>query len=258
MDDYILNPEEFGAVIQRLIDGADIGRELSCSMFRQILCDNQSALQQGAFLAALRAKGETPGEVAGAWQAIDEMDTNHATVSGDMPVVENSGTGMDRIKTFNVSSAAAIVAAAAGVTISRHSSRALTSTCGAVDILEAIGVDVECSVQTVAESIRDAGIGVFNGMSPQVHPGGLSRILGQIRFGSTLNVAASLASPYRPDIGVRGVYSPDVMEMVQSVMSEIGYRRGMVVHGFDQLKEQGMDELSVIGESLVCLLCSFC
>ena len=158
---------------------------------------------------------------------------------------------MDTLKTFNVSSAAAIIAAARGARLARHGARALTSKCGAVDILEAVGVDVDCEAATVERSIDVAGIGLFNGMSPAVHPGGLGRILSQIRFGSTLNIAASLANPVRPTHGVRGVYADGMLGPVGDVMMEIGYEHALVVHGYDDRREAGMDELSVLGASVV-------
>jgi anthranilate phosphoribosyltransferase len=108
----------FGADIQRLIDGKDLTRERTYELFRQVLLGEQPDLQQGALLAALVAKGETPEEIAGAWQAIVECDTVPAALDSIVsarargPLVENSGTGMDTLKTFNVSSAAAIIAAA--------------------------------------------------------------------------------------------------------------------------------------------------
>jgi anthranilate phosphoribosyltransferase len=242
---------DFGWNIQRLIEKKDLGRNESYEMFRQVLLNIQPDLQQGAFLAALVSKGETPHEIAGAWQAIMDIDT--VRVSGELgaPLVENSGTGMDQLKTFNVSSAAAVVAAAGGIRLARHGARALTSSCGTVDLLDFIGIDVECDVDTVARSIQDVGIGLFNGMSPRVHPQSLGRILAQIRFGSTLNIAASLASPCRPTHGLRGVYSKAFLPKVARVMQEIGYQRAMVVHGFDASKEKGMDELSNIGESVI-------
>lgn len=241
----------FGAEIQRLIGKGDLDRQTTYHLFCQVLRGEQPDLQQGALLAALVAKGETPQEIAGAWQAIVEVDTVSASVDGCGPLVENSGTGMDELKTFNVSSAAAIIAAAQGVRMARHGARALTSSCGAVDILEAVGVDVECPAATVERSIEEAGIGIFNGMSPAVHPGGLGRILSQIRFGSTLNIAASLANPVRPTYGVRGVYADRLVWPVGEVMAEIGYQRALVVHGFDAEGLRGMDELSVLGPSHV-------
>lgn len=241
----------FGEKIQQLIEGKDLTRQETYTMFREVLMNKQPDLQQGAFLAALVAKGETVQEIAGAWQSIDELDTVHTSFDHSGALFENSGTGMDQIKTFNVSSAAAIVAAAGGVTMARHGARALTSCCGTVDILESLGVNVECPVEVVEKSIREAGIGLFNGMSPEVHPGALGRILSQIRFGSTLNIAASLANPARPTLGLRGVYSERLVKPVGEIMREIGYTRGMVVYGRDDLSGQGMDEISLSGETVV-------
>lgn len=241
----------FGWNIQKLIQKQDLSREESTAMFRQVLLNQQPDLHQGAFLSALVSKGETPQEIAGAWQAIVDLDTTQVSKELEAPLVENSGTGMDQLKTFNVSTAASIVAASGGARLARHGARALTSSCGTVDLLEALGIDVECDVDTVAQSIRQVGIGLFNGMSPKVHPLALARILSRIRFGSTLNIAASLASPCRPTHALRGVYTKDLIPKVSQVMKEIGYERAMIVHGFDAGKEKGMDELSTLGETLI-------
>ncbi len=245
----------FGADIQRLIDGGDLSRGRTYRLFRTVLLGEQPDLHQGALLAALVAKGETPEEIAGVWQAIVDFDTVPAGAASAAdtrgPLVENSGTGMDALKTFNVSSAAAIIAAAGGARMARHGARSLTSRCGAVDILEAVGVDVDCDIAVVERSIDAAGIGIFNGMSLAVHPGGLGRILSRIRFGSTLNIAASLANPVRPTHGVRGVYTDALLAPVGEVMLGIGYEHALVVHGYDDRREAGMDELSVLGPSLV-------
>ncbi len=246
-----ITQEQFGRYIQQLIDKKHLNQELSYLLFRELMLDRQNSLQQGAFLAALVAKGETVDEIAGAWQAIDEFDTVHPDGLPEQ-LFENSGTGMDSFKTFNVSSAAAIVAAANGVPMARHGARAITSRCGTVDIMEAVGIDPDCSATKVAECICHTGIGLFNGMSPKIHPGGLGRILSQVRFGSTLNIAASLANPARPSQAVRGVHSERMVSPTASVMSRIGYQRGMVVHGIDTETGLGMDELSVCGPSTVC------
>jgi len=178
-------------------------------------------------------------------------------VKGNLPspLVENSGTGMDSLNTFNVSTAAAIVASACGVTMARHGARALTSFCGTVDILESLGIDVECDGATVEHSIKSVGIGLFNGMSQKVHPTALGRILSQIRFGSTLNIAASLANPARPTHAVRGVYAEGLVSLVSEVMKAIGFQRGLIVYGKDDYSEKGMDELSIAGETVAMEFC---
>jgi len=243
--------QEFGGQIQRLIRGEDLTRDETYEMFREVMLNEQPDLQQGAFLGALVTKGETVNEIVGAWEAIDQFDTVHVSTEIQGPVVENSGTGMDKLNTFNVSSAAAIVAASCGVTMARHGARALSSFCGTVDIMEAVGVNVECDIATVEKSIQEVGIGLFNGMSPHIHPGALGRILSQIRFGSTLNIAASLANPGRPTIGLRGVGNENLLMPSAKVMSQIGYTRGMAVHGFDAVSGYGMDEISLCGETKV-------
>lgn len=243
-----MNPDRhFGMLIDRLIRKQHMTRPEAKDAFHQVLDNAVTPMQQGAFLAALRAKGETAEEVAGAWAAIYDTDTVKARPRRQAPLVENSGTGMDSCKTFNISTAAAIVAAAEGVAMARHGARAITSTCGTVDMAEALGVDVDCDADRVVHSIETAGIGLFNGMSPAIHPRALGRILSQIHFGTSLNIAASLANPAMPQIGVRGVAVPTMIEPVVQVMRAIGYRRALVIHGEVAGTELGMDEASVCG-----------
>jgi anthranilate phosphoribosyltransferase len=237
----------FGRVITRLIHKEDLSRCEAHEAFCLMLEDRVSAMQQGAFLAALRAKGETEQEVAGSWEAIYALDTTKVKGFDHGTLVENSGTGMDTFKTFNISTAAAIVAAADGVVMARHGARAITSFCGTVDMAEALGVDVECDVAFVSRSIAEANIGLFNGMSAHVHPQALGRILSQIHFGSTLNIAASLANPALPRLAVRGVYDRIMILPVIRVMKAIGYRRAIVFFGGIDRSTKGMDEASVCG-----------
>lgn len=241
----------FGSHVDRLIKGVDLTRDEAYDLFSQILKNEQPDLQQGAFLAAITTKGLAAQEIAGIWEAIYDIDTVkvHPETSG--PLAENCGTGMDCIKTFNISTAASLVAASDGICMANHGARAITSKCGAVDILETLGVDVECDAEVVKRSIERAGIGIFNGMSPRVHPSALYRILSQIRFGTVLNVAGSLANPAQPVYAVRGVYSERMVLPIAKAMREIGYKRAFVVHGMSRDGSRGMDELSTLGRSNV-------
>lgn len=241
----------FGATVNDLIGGKSITRTQARDMFRQVLLNEQPDLQQGAFLAAITAKGATPQEIAGSWEAIYEIDTIKVTPSVTSPLVDNCGTGMDTLKTFNISTVASIIAAADGIVMAKHGARAITSRCGTVDIVEALGVEVECDVSLVKKSIETAGIGIFNGMSPKVHPTALGRILSQIRFGTILNIAGSLANPALPHYGVRGVYSPAMISPTLETMREIGYHRAIVFHGQNADGTKGMDEISTIGPTKV-------
>ncbi|MBT8340645.1 MAG: anthranilate phosphoribosyltransferase, partial [Desulfatitalea sp.] len=161
---------EFGTIITRLIHKDNLTQNEAKAAFAAVLDNGVTEMQQGAFLAALAAKGESVDEVAGAFEAIYELDTTKVALPGGIETVENSGTGMDTFKTFNISTAAAIIAAAGSIPMARHGARAITSSCGTVDMAEALGVDVECRADVVANSIETTGLGLFNGMSPHVHP----------------------------------------------------------------------------------------
>ncbi len=237
---------EFGQIITQLIGKENLSQEASYDAFCMTLKNEVSDMQQGAFLAALTSKGETAAEVAGGWRAVYELDTTKVELD-ELPIVDNCGTGMDSFKTFNISTAASLVAAAGGVIVARHGARAISSSCGTVDIAECLGIDVECSVDVVKKSIQQAGIGLFNGMSPEVHPMALGRILSQISFGSPLNIAASLAHPAMPKIAVRGVHSKTLLRPVADVMQAIGYTDALVVYGGIFGTNKGMDEGSVSG-----------
>ena len=248
-----LTGKEFGARINQLIEEKNFSREEMKMMFSEVLRDEPTEMQQGAFLAALTAKGEKAEEIAGSWDAIYNLDTVKVNPDVDQPLVENSGTGMDAVETFNISTAASLVAAAAGINMARHGSRAITSNCGTIDILEELGVGVEAPPEIIVESIEKTGLGIFNGMNSQVHPEALGRILAKISFGTTLNIAASLANPVRPRYGVRGVYSQKLLKPVARVMHLIGYRRAIVVCGLAENGDErkAMDEASTLGQNYI-------
>ena len=149
--------EWFGSNIQRLINKEDLDRDIIRKMFTQVLRGEQPDLQQGAFLAALVAKGETAAEIAGAWEAIREVDTVKVEPKVDGPILDNCGTGLDPFKTFNISTAASIIAAAEGVVLARHGARSITSKCGTVDVAEALGVDVEAEIEVARKSVEQCG-----------------------------------------------------------------------------------------------------
>jgi anthranilate phosphoribosyltransferase len=241
----------FGNCINRLIAGEDLSREQTRDLFSEILRGEQTDIHQGAFLSAITAKGPCPMEIAGAWQAIYDLDTIKVSPNTPKPLLDNCGTGMDNFKTFNISSCSGIVAAAGGVCLARHGARAITSRCGTVDLCETLGIDVECPAEIVRKSIETSGIGLFNGMSPGVHPQALFRILSQMSFGSILNIAASLANPANPKYGVRGVYCEAMVIPVIQTMKEIGFKKAMVFHGTSGNGVGGMDELSPVAKSLI-------
>ncbi len=239
--------KHFGSRIKHLLEKKHLERQEMKDLFTIILRDETSEIHQGAFLAALSAKGETAAEIAGVWEAIYEHDTVQVVPCVQQDLIDNCGTGMDSFKTFNISTVASIIAAADNLPIARHGARGITSSCGTVDILESVGVDVECPAEITKTSIERCNIGLFNGMSGHSHPQALGRILSKMSFGSVLNISASLANPALPRLAVRGVYAPEMILPVAQVMREIGYQRAIVLHGLVGSGPMGMDEASTCG-----------
>lgn len=241
----------FGAVVARLIARENITRAEARECWRQICEEEQPDLQQGAFIAALKAKPETPEEVAGTFEALYEMDTTKVQVHTPEPLIDNCGTGADSLKTFNISTGAAIVAAACGVYVVRHAARAISSNCGAIDVVEALGVNVESAPDLPKRSIEQAGICAWNAFLPSIHPKTLGRVLSQIRFGSTINIVGPLLNPTMPQYKVMGVATPDMIDIEVRTLRELGFKRAFVMHGLDEASGRGMDELSTLGQSHV-------
>ncbi len=237
----------FGAIVVRLTRGENISREEARECWRQICEEEQSDLQQGAFIAALKAKGETAEEVAGTFEALYEYDTLKVLVKTPEPLIDNAGTGADTLKTLNISTGAAIVGASLGLYVVRHCSRAISSNCGAIDVIEALGVNVNSVPDVPCRSIEKAGIGAWNAFQPKVHPKTLARVMSQIRFGSTINIVGPLLNPTPPAYKVMGVPSRAMIDIEVETLKALGFRRAFVMHGMDDESGKGMDEISTLG-----------
>jgi anthranilate phosphoribosyltransferase len=159
----------FGAIVARLTRGESISRDEARECWRQVCEETQPDLQQGAFIGALKAKKETLEEVAGTFEALYEHDTIKVEVRTPEPIIDNCGTGADTLKTFNISTGAAIAAAACGLYVAPRGA-AISSNCGAVDVVEALGVDVESAPELPRHAIEHAGICIWNALLPAVHP----------------------------------------------------------------------------------------
>jgi anthranilate phosphoribosyltransferase len=238
---------DFGAIVVRLTQGQDISREEARECWRQICEEEQSDLQQGAFIGALKSKPETPEEIAGTFEALYEYDTLKVEVDTPEPLIDNCGTGADTLKTMNVSTGAAIVASACGLYVVRHAARAISSKCGAIDVVEALGVNVESAPEVPKQSIEKAGICAWNAFLPTVHPKTLARVLSQIRFGSAINLVGPLLNPTMPQFKVMGVPNVEMIDIEARTLREIGFKKAFLMHGLDDHSDKGMDEISTLG-----------
>ncbi|NLC69874.1 MAG: anthranilate phosphoribosyltransferase [Desulfuromonadaceae bacterium] len=242
---------QFGAIVVRLTRGENISREESRDCWRQICEEEQSDLQQGAFMGALKAKPESPEEIAGAFEALYEYDTLKVEVNTPEPLIDNCGTGADTLKTINISTGAAIIGASLGLYVVRHASRAISSNCGAIDVIEALGVNVESAPEVPKQSIEKAGIGAWNAFLPKVHPRTLARVLSQVRFGSTINLIGPLLNPTKPTYKVMGVPTTAMIDIEVKTLKALNFKRAFVMHGLEEESGKGMDEISILGPTHV-------
>jgi anthranilate phosphoribosyltransferase len=230
--------------IRTLLERGDLDRESCASAIRAIVDGEATPAQAGAFLAALRSKGETASEIAGAAVALRERATR---VVVRAPIfVDTCGTGGDGRGTFNVSTAAAIVVAACGVVVAKHGNRAVSSRCGSADVLSELGVRVDLDARGVEACIERTGIGFL--LAPRLHPA-LGRVAGirrELGTRTVFNLLGPLVSPAQPRRQVVGVFDPKLVRPVAFALAELGAIRALVVHG------DGLDEIALSGPTIAC------
>jgi anthranilate phosphoribosyltransferase len=229
--------------IEQLLGGTPLSREQARDVMDQVMAGEATPAQIAGLLIALRAKGETADEMTG---FVDSMRA-HATPL-DLPegAIDTCGTGGDRSGTFNISTAAAIVAAGAGIPVAKHGNRAASSRCGSADVLEALGVDITLGPEGVRRCVDVAGMGFC--FAPTFHPamrhaGPARRELG-VR--TVFNVLGPLANPGRVRRQALGVGAPSLAPLMLRVLKELGHERALVFFG-----EDGIDELTTTGPSRV-------
>jgi anthranilate phosphoribosyltransferase len=232
------------AAIHTVLEGRDLGRDEAREVMGEIMAGEATPAQIGGLLVALRAKGETADEIAGCAEAMRaHVLPVHPTRTDVVDVV---GTGGDGARTFNISTTAAIVAAAAGAAVAKHGNRAVSSVSGSADVLEALGFDLEQSPERVAESIDTLGFGFM--FAPLHHPAmkHAAPVRRELGTRTIFNVLGPLTNPAGARAGVFGVYAADVARTVADALSVLDSRRAFVVHG-----AHGVDELSPAGPNLV-------
>jgi anthranilate phosphoribosyltransferase len=232
------------AVISKLLDGTQLARAEARAVMDEIMRGEATPAQIGGFLIALRAKGETPDEITGCAEAMRD----HVLVVRPRreDLVDTAGTGGDGAHTINISTAAALVAAAAGAAVAKHGNRAVSSACGSADVLEALGFNLELGPQRIAKSIDELGFGFL--FAPSHHPAmrHAAAVRKELATRTVFNVLGPLTNPAGARAQVVGVYSPELVRTIAEVLARLGARHAYVVHGGG-----GIDELSPVGPNLV-------
>ena len=243
---------EFGKLICAVAAGKCLSREETCAAYRQIILNEQPALQQGAFLMAHITRGPTTEELSGAWDALDRYDTAkvHTHLSG--PICDIVGTGSDPLKTINCSTPAALIASACGLPIAKKGARLVTGVSGASDIFEVFGIDLNAPL-TCAEACLDAhGICYLPGEA--FLKSGWARLIQSMRFTSAFNIIGPLTFPCaRTSRIVIGAYAPHVCDQLIAVLKEIGPEGALAPYGMVEGMDAalGMDEFSLGGPTRV-------
>ena len=230
--------------IEPLARGEDLPREHAAEAMRCIMDGEATDAQIGAFLLALRVKGETVEEIAGCAAVMRERAVSVAGIRGE-EVIDLCGTGGDGSGSLNVSTLAALVVAGEGVKVAKHGNRSVSSRCGSADLLEGLGVRIDVPAEVAARCLREAGLAFL--FAPRMHPavGHVSRARSELGVRTLFNLLGPLTNPAGARRQLLGVYDPSMVEILARVLGELGSERVLVVHG------SGLDEIALNGPTQV-------
>ncbi|MCB2010272.1 MAG: anthranilate phosphoribosyltransferase [Geminicoccaceae bacterium] len=235
--------QRFKALINKAAEGAGLTFAEASDAFSIMMSGDATPAQMAGLLMALRVRGETVDEITAGASVLRERMT---AIRAPADAIDIVGTGGDGSHTFNISTASAIVAAGAGLTIAKHGNRGLSSRSGASDVLTALGVNIDAPMDRIEKAIAEAGIGFM--MAPR-HHGAMRHVAGpRVELGTRtiFNLLGPLANPARVDRQLTGVFSPEWLEPVAATLGKLGSRRAWIVHG-----HSGLDELSTTGPTEV-------
>ncbi|HHJ16113.1 MAG TPA: anthranilate phosphoribosyltransferase [Gammaproteobacteria bacterium] len=232
------------AAIRSVTERQDLSADDMVAVMRLIMTGQATPAQIGGFLVGLRMKGETVDEIAAAASVMRELATR-VPVTGEH-LVDTCGTGGDGASTFNISTASALVSAAAGAQVAKHGNRSVSSSCGSADVLEAAGVNLDLDAEQVARCVEKTGIGFL--FAPK-HHSAMKHAIGprkEMGVRTLFNLLGPLTNPAAAPNQVLGVFSADWVEPLAQVLGKLGSRHVLVVHADD-----GLDEISIAGATRV-------
>jgi anthranilate phosphoribosyltransferase len=234
--------------IKQLVEGRELSYSDACTVMKEIMSGEATEAQISSVLTALRMKGETPNEISAFASVMREFCNQiHPKVLGRL--VDTCGTGGDSLKTFNISTASAFVAAGAGVNVAKHGNRSFTSKCGSADVLENLGVNLSLKPNKVEQIIEQVGIGFI--YAPAFHPA-MKYAIGprkQLGIRTVFNILGPLTNPADAKSQLLGVYDQKLTKPLAESLRLLGCEEAMVVHGIC-----GIDEISTIGKTAIAWL----
>lgn len=233
--------------LQKLMAGESLSMEEMKEAAGLLFTGEASDSEAGALLGLLALKGETADEIAGLVQAIREKSVPIKSVPGS--VMDNCGTGGDGSKSFNISTTSAFVIAGAGIKVAKHGNRSVSSQTGSADVLEYLGVSLECTPEQTEEMLEENNIAFL--FAPYVHPGmkQVMKVRKDLRVPTIFNLIGPLTNPIELDTQLMGIYRRDKLQLMGNVLERLGRKRAVIVNGAGH-----MDELSLAGENHLVIL----
>ena len=225
--------------IQKMIERVDLTEAEARQAMEEIMSGQSTDAQIAGFLTVLRMKGETSQELVG-FAGVMREKAEPLWDGEVLPVLDTAGTGGDRLGTFNISTAAAFVAAAAGVRVAKHGNRSATSRCGSADVMEALGLDIQMPVERLRRAIKDTRIGFLFAQRFHTSMKHVMAARMQLKVRTVFNILGPLANPAGARFQVVGVSAPEIMELMANALNGLNTDHAFVVHGAN-----GMDEVSI-------------
>ena len=233
--------------LQRVIEGREIFHDEMLHIMRLIMSGEMSPVMMAAITAALRVKKETIGEITAAAQLMREF-SNKVTIADRQHLVDIVGTGGDGAHTFNISSCAMLVAAAAGAKVSKHGGRSVSSKSGSADVLEQLGIAINLSPEQIAASVAEVGIGFM--FAPNHHPAmkNVAPVRKELGVRTLFNILGPLTNPAQAPNILMGVFHPDLVGIQTRALQRLGAEHAVVVYGRDGLDEVSLGAATLVGE----------
>ena len=231
--------------IQRTVEHREVFHDEMLHVMRQIMRGELSPAQIAGFVVGLRVKKETVGEIAAAAQVMRELATP-VEVADDRHLVDTCGTGGDAAHTFNISTCAAFIAAAAGAKVAKHMGRSVSSSSGSAEVLEALGAEINLSPAETGQALQTLGIGFMFAPAHHAAMKHAAPVRKDLGVRTLFNILGPLTNPAGAKQQLLGVFHPDLVGIQVRVLQRLGSRHVMVVYGID-----GLDEISISGETMV-------
>lgn len=230
----------WSSLLQQLLDQQSLSQQQSASLMTGWLQEEIPPVLSGAILAAIEAKGVSADELAGMAQVLQEQSLQKTPLTHNETVIDTCGTGGDGASTFNISTAVAFVVAAAGVKVAKHGNRSASSKVGSADVLEALGVNLNSSMERTQAALAEVGITFL--FAPGWHPAMKSVVplRKTLKVRTVFNLLGPLVNPLRPTAQVIGVFDSNLIETIAQALQRLGMERAIVLHGQEKLDEAGL------------------